>query len=31
MKQKLKMGMIGGGGEAFIGAIHQMAAQLDGR
>jgi len=25
------MGMVGGGGEAFIGAIHQMAAQLDGK
>jgi hypothetical protein len=31
MKQKLKMGMVGGGGEAFIGVIHQMAAQLDGK
>ena len=25
------MGMVGGGGEAFIGGIHQMAAQLDGK
>jgi predicted dehydrogenase len=31
MKPKLKMGMVGGGGEATIGVIHKMAAQLDGK
>ncbi|POY34890.1 oxidoreductase [Solitalea longa] len=30
MKRKLRMGMIGGGKNAFIGAIHRMAANLDG-
>jgi predicted dehydrogenase len=30
MKHKLKMGMVGGGGNATIGVIHRMAAQLDG-
>ena len=30
MKQKLRMGMIGGGIGAFIGAVHRMAAALDG-
>jgi len=30
MKHKLKMGMVGGGGNATIGVIHKMAAQLDG-
>lgn len=30
MKQKLKMGMVGGGIGAFIGAVHRMAAALDG-
>jgi predicted dehydrogenase len=30
MNTKLKMGMIGGGPDAFIGAIHRIAAQLDG-
>ena len=29
MKPKLKMGMVGGGGDATIGVIHQMAARLD--
>ncbi len=29
-KRKLKMGMIGGGPGAFIGAVHRMAASLDG-
>ncbi|MDR0507877.1 MAG: Gfo/Idh/MocA family oxidoreductase, partial [Dysgonamonadaceae bacterium] len=29
MKRKLKMGMIGGGNNAFIGAIHRMAALMD--
>ncbi|KPV93737.1 Glucose-6-phosphate 3-dehydrogenase [Pseudoalteromonas sp. P1-9] len=27
---KIKMGMVGGGKDAFIGAVHRMAAQLDG-
>ena len=27
--KKLKMGMIGGGGGSFIGAIHRNAALLD--
>lgn len=31
MSQKLKMGMVGGGRDAFIGAVHRMAARLDGR
>ncbi|MEZ4941123.1 MAG: Gfo/Idh/MocA family oxidoreductase [Saprospiraceae bacterium] len=30
MKQKLRMGMIGGGIGAFIGGVHRMAAALDG-
>jgi hypothetical protein len=30
MNRKMKMGMIGGGRGAFIGAIHRMAAALDG-
>ena len=30
MKQKLRMGMVGGGTGAFIGAVHRMAATLDG-
>jgi predicted dehydrogenase len=29
MKQKLRMGMVGGGQGAFIGAVHRMAAALD--
>ncbi|MDR2382936.1 MAG: Gfo/Idh/MocA family oxidoreductase [Prevotellaceae bacterium] len=29
MKRKLRMGMIGGGNNAFIGAVHRMAAFLD--
>lgn len=29
--QKVRMGMIGGGPDAFIGAVHRMAANLDGR
>lgn len=29
-RRKLRMGMIGGGPGAFIGAVHRMAAQLDG-
>lgn len=31
MKRKMKMGMIGGGPGAFIGAVHRMAAVLDGQ
>lgn len=31
MTKKLKMGMIGGGPGAFIGAVHRMAANLDGQ
>ncbi len=30
MKQKLRMGMVGGGPGSFIGAVHRMAANLDG-
>lgn len=30
MNRKLKMGMIGGGKDAFIGAIHRIAANMDG-
>lgn len=30
MNRKLKMGMIGGGKNAFIGAIHRIAANMDG-
>ena len=29
MQQKLKMGMVGGGSDAFIGAIHRNAAFMD--
>ena len=31
MKRKLRMGMIGGGRGSFIGAIHRIAANLDGQ
>ncbi len=31
MDRKLKMGMVGGGRDAFIGPVHRMAAQLDNR
>lgn len=31
MKRKLRMGMVGGGPGAFIGAVHRMAAALDGK
>lgn len=31
MKRKLKMGMVGGGRGAFIGNVHRMAANLDGK
>ena len=30
MERKLRMGMIGGGIDAFIGTVHRMAARLDG-
>src|SRR5690242_1277085 len=30
LNRKLRMGMIGGGPGAFIGAIHRMAANMDG-
>lgn len=30
MNRKLKMGMVGGGKEAFIGAVHRIAANMDG-
>ncbi len=28
--RKLRMGMIGGGKNAFIGAVHRIAANMDG-
>lgn len=31
MQRKLRMGMVGGGRGAFIGAVHRIAAQMDGR
>lgn len=31
VKRKIRMGMVGGGRGAFIGAVHRMAAQLDGK
>ena len=31
MKRKLRFGMIGGGRGAFIGAVHRIAAQMDGQ
>lgn len=31
MKRKLRMGMVGGGRGAFIGAVHRLAANLDGQ
>lgn len=31
MTRKLRMGMVGGGRDAFIGAVHRMAANLDGK
>ena len=30
MKHKLRMGMVGGGKDAFIGSIHRLAANMDG-
>ncbi|MFW6103607.1 MAG: Gfo/Idh/MocA family protein [Bacteroidota bacterium] len=31
MNRKIKMGMVGGGKDAFIGAVHRSAAALDGK
>jgi predicted dehydrogenase len=31
MSRKLKMGMVGGGRDAFIGGVHRMASRLDGK
>ncbi|MBP3944234.1 Gfo/Idh/MocA family oxidoreductase [Sphingobacteriaceae bacterium WQ 2009] len=31
MKRKLRMGMVGGGKDAFIGAVHRIAANMDGK
>ena len=31
LNRKLKMGMVGGGNEAFIGAVHRKAALMDGQ
>ncbi|WP_242457752.1 Gfo/Idh/MocA family protein [Pedobacter sp. BS3] len=31
MNRKLRMGMIGGGKDAFIGAVHRIAANMDGQ
>lgn len=31
MKRRLKMGMVGGGEGSFIGAVHRVAARLDGQ
>lgn len=31
MSRKLRMGMVGGGKDAFIGAIHRLAANMDGQ
>ncbi|MGQ9660822.1 MAG: Gfo/Idh/MocA family protein [Kiritimatiellia bacterium] len=31
MTRKLRMGMVGGGRGAFIGAVHRIAAQMDGK
>ena len=28
---RIRLGMIGGGNDAFIGAVHRMAARLDGQ
>ena len=30
MTRKLRMGMVGGGKDAFIGAIHRLASNMDG-
>jgi len=31
MKRKLRMGMVGGGNDAFIGSVHRIAAFMDGK
>ena len=31
MNRKLRMGMVGGGKDAFIGAIHRLAFNMDGQ
>ncbi len=31
MADKIRMGMVGGGADAFIGAVHRMAANIDGQ
>ena len=31
LNRKLKMGMVGGGRDAFIGAVHRNAALMDGK
>jgi hypothetical protein len=31
LNRKLKMGMVGGGKDAFIGAVHRNAALMDGK
>ena len=31
INRKLRMGMVGGGKDAFIGAIHRLAANMDGQ
>ena len=31
LNRKLRMGMVGGGRGAFIGAVHRLAANLDGK
>jgi len=31
INRKLRMGMVGGGSDAFIGAIHRLAANMDGQ
>ena len=31
MARKIRMGMVGGGRDAFIGSVHRMAARLDGQ
>ena len=31
MNRRLRLGMVGGGRGAFIGAVHRMAARLDDR
>ena len=31
LNRKLRMGMVGGGSDAFIGAIHRLAAFMDGQ